>query len=225
MKQNFTEAVPYYRVSSGKQGRSGLGLEAQHIAVMHYIKLNGLTLGSEFKEVTSGRKQGKQPALEQALSYCLKNKALLLIAELDRLPRRVAFIATLMESRVKFVCVNYPHADPVELHMRAVFAEMEGKKISKRTKDALQAAKVRGTILGKNGREILSKQNAEAAAVFAEKMRPVIEELHKEGFKTIREKLAELNRRQIPTFRGGLNKWHFCSVQALVKKINNYIIL
>lgn len=136
-----------------------------------------------------------------ALAQCRKEKATLIIAKLDRLGRNVAFIANLMESRVQFRAVNNPHADELMIHLLAAFAQHERKQISTRTKDELQAALRRGVQLGKHGKEVLSKQNSEAADEFAERMRPIDEQIEQQGMTTIWAIRDELNQQEIPTYR------------------------
>ena len=211
-------AIAYYRVSTDRQGKSGLGLEAQAEAVQNYVAANGYQLAGAFTEIESGRKNNR-PQLLAALSECKRIKAILIIAKLDRLGRNVAFIANLMESRVQFVAVDNPHATDLVLHITAAFAQFEREQISKRVKEALQAAKRRGTILGKNGREVLSQQNKQAANEFAAQIAPTIEQLKAEGFTTERAICAELNARQIPTPREGA-QWHRSSVHRLLVRLS-----
>lgn len=142
----------------------------------------------------------------------------MIIAKLDRLGRNVAFIANLMESKVQFVAVDNPHATDLVLHITAAFAQYEREQISTRIKEALQAAKRRGVILGKNGREVLSRQNKHTSKEFANQMKPIIEQLKSEGYTTERAICAELNTRKIPTAQAG-GKWHNSSVHLLLKKI------
>jgi DNA invertase Pin-like site-specific DNA recombinase len=208
-------AVAYYRVSTERQGQSRLGLEAQIQSVRQYIHTNQIHLVKEMTEVESGKKNSR-PILKVALDYCKKNKALLVIAKLDRLGRSVSFISTLMESDVQFIAVDNPHANELVLHIMAAIAQHERKAISIRTKEALQAAKKRGTILGIHGINVLSKKNKEDARHFANKMNPIIENLQKQGFKTVRQITEELNRLKIPTFRKKGHKWHLASVHSIM---------
>lgn len=200
-------AIAYYRVSADRQGISELGLQAQAKAVENYILANDYNLTGSFTEVESGWKNNRPQRL----------KAILIIAKLDRLSRNVAFIANLMESKVQFVAADNPHATNLVIHITAAFAQFEREQISTRIKEALQAAKKRGVILGKNGREVLSQQNRQAAQEFAAQMQPIIEELKTQGFTTERAICAELNARQIPTAREG-GKWHKSSVHRLLKR-------
>src|SRR5215813_4626982 len=118
------KAVAYYRVSTNKQWRSGLGLRAQKVAVSDYIQANRLKLVKEYKEAETG-KDSDRPRLTEALNSCRVNNALLLIAKLDRLSRSVAFVASLLESDIEFVCVDRPDADEFQIHLDAAFAQRE----------------------------------------------------------------------------------------------------
>ena len=140
--------VAYYRVSTQKQGKSGLGLEAQRESVNSYLNGGKWSLVAEMVEIESGKKSSNRPKLAQALSLCRLHKAKLLVAKLDRLSGNVAFISALMESGVQFVAVDLPQANELTVHIMAAMAEYEAKAISARTKAALAAAKARGTVLG-----------------------------------------------------------------------------
>jgi DNA invertase Pin-like site-specific DNA recombinase len=144
MDGNF---VAYYRVSTDRQGQSGLGLDAQRSAVMAYLNGGSWKLVAEFTEVESG-KNSDRAQLRAAQAACKKHRAKLVIAKLDRLSRNVAFVANLREAGTDFVAVDNPHANKPMVQMMAVFAEMERDAISKRTKEALAAAKARGVQLG-----------------------------------------------------------------------------
>lgn len=139
--------VSYIRVSTKKQGQSGLGLEAQQHAVAEYAKANGLKVVKEYVEVESGRKAAR-PQLLAAISHARASKATLVVAKLDRLARNVSFTSALMESGVKFVCCDMPTANEFTIHILAAVAQQEAKAISERTKNALAAAKRRGVKLG-----------------------------------------------------------------------------
>src|SRR6266446_5943372 len=130
----YTSFVAYYRVSTSRQGQSGLGVDAQRQAVREYLggKPNSQQV-AEYTEIESG-KRSDRPELRAALATCKRHKATLIIAKLDRLARNVAFIANLMESGVEFVAVDNPHASRLMLHMLAAFAEHEREQISIRTK-------------------------------------------------------------------------------------------
>src|SRR5215218_3176352 len=146
-KSSARRFVAYYRVSTDRQGKSGLGLEAQQKAVLDYLDGGKWELVETFTEVESG-KRADRPELAKALEACRRHKATLVIAKLDRLSRNLAFIATLMDSSRDFVAVDNPHATRLTLHILAAVAEHEREMISARTKAALQAAKARGKRLG-----------------------------------------------------------------------------
>lgn len=211
------KAIAYYRVSTEEQGKSGLSLEAQQKVVSDFAMANDYLLVEEFVEIRSSR-SNIHFALKAALDECKKYGAVLLIAKLDRLSRNVAFIATLMDAKdVKFIVVDNPHADKIILHIMAVFAQYEREQISRRTSAALQAAKRRGVVLGKHGREVLSKVNRFNANMFAQKMKPIIDGLRSKGIMTIRSIATELNRLKVPTY--SKRKWHITSVHKLIRRI------
>lgn len=212
------KAIPYYRVSTARQGVSGLGLEAQRKAVTDYAARYGYELGREFTEIESGKIK-MRPVLQKALMQCRKEKAILLIAKLDRLGRNVAFVTALMESLVDFKCVDNPEATRFVLHILAAVAENELEQIKKRTKDALAVAKLRGVVLGKYGRDVLAEKNRKAAVAFAWQMKPVIEALGAEGYTSIRALVAILNERKIRPYTGKKARWHVRSVSMLLTRI------
>jgi DNA invertase Pin-like site-specific DNA recombinase len=145
-KQLPSKAIGYIRVSTQRQGQSGLGLSAQQAAIAEFCRANGLTLLREYREVESGR-HNERPVLAQAIAQARACKGLLLIAKLDRLARDVHFISGLMK-QVDFRACDYPDDDAFILHIRAAVAEDEARRISQRTKDGLQAAKRKGVKLG-----------------------------------------------------------------------------
>src|SRR5438093_1534058 len=198
--------VAYFRVSTDKQGKSGLGLEAQRKSVLDYLDGGRWKLVAEFTEVESG-KHNDRPALERALAACKRQKAKLVIAKLDRLSRNLAFIATLMDSGVEFIAVDNPHANKLTIHILAAVAQHEREMISARTSAALRAAKARGKRLGNPK---LSDARRHAAA--AKKLRadqysanivPLIREIQASGVKSLRGVARALAARGIPTARGG----------------------
>lgn len=207
--------IAYYRVSTQKQGESGLGLEAQRNAVVTYLNGGNWDLVEEFVEVESGKRKNR-PQLAAAIAACKKQKATLVIAKLDRLARNVHFISGLMESGVDFIAADNPHANRLTVQILAVVAEEEARQISERTKAALAAAKARGVELGANGKR-LAEANREAANTRAQDLAPVLEEIRAKGHETVKEITAELNRREIPTARGG--QWHPTSTQRLLQRI------
>ena len=205
----------YYRVSTDRQGVSGLGLEAQKEAVENYLTSNGGTLEIDFIEIESG-KNNKRAELTKAIEHCRKHKTTLLIAKLDRLSRNVHFITGLMESNIDFVAVDQPQANKLMIQMLACFAEHEREMISARTTAALQAAKVRGVELGIYGKT-LAKQNKDKANQFALKLLPVVQEIKAQGVKTIRGICEELNNRDIRTSRN--NPFYPTTTYQLLKRL------
>ena len=165
--------VAYYRVSTDRQGRSGLGLEAQQKAVRDY--LSGGNIVAEFIEIETG-KRNDRPELDKALAECRRHKAKLVIAKLDRLSRNLAFIAALLDAGVEFIAVDNPHANKLTLHILAAVAQHEREMIAERTRVALQAAKARGTRLGRNG-ERLAPIYREQANERARQLGPLLMEL------------------------------------------------
>ncbi len=139
--------VAYYRVSTDKQGKSGLGLESQQSAVKHYVTHDRGQIIDMHTEIESGKKYNR-PELDKAIRRCLLTGATLIIAKLDRLSRDIAFIANLQKSKVDFVCADMPEANTLTIGMMAVLAQYERELISERTKAGLAAAKARGTKLG-----------------------------------------------------------------------------
>lgn len=149
MVQGLKKIVAYYRVSTKWQGASGLGLDGQRESVQKYIASVGGVLLAEFTEVESGRVKSR-PSLELAMKLARQARAVLCVAKLDRLARNVAFIATIMESKLDFVACDFPAASKLTLHILAAVAEHEVDMISDRIKAALKAAKIRGKKLGSN---------------------------------------------------------------------------
>lgn len=201
--------IAYYRVSTDRQGRSGLGLEAQREAVTTYLNGGNWQLLSDFVEVESGKRHDNRPQLADALAACRKHKATLVIAKLDRLARNVAFIANLMEAKVEFVAVDFPTANRLTLHIMAAFAEHERDMISARTKAALAAKKARGEAVGNsvNFDKVQAQGRAVVAAnadLHAENVLPIIEKIRSTGATSFRTIAAALNDRGVKTARGGV---------------------
>lgn len=173
--------ITYFRVSTVKQGASGLGLEAQRQAVMTYLSGRDKTVLAEFVEVETGKGANaleKRPQLRLALEQCRKTGSTLLIAKLDRLARNVHFVSGLIETGVDFIAADMPNANKVMIQMHAVMSEWERDQISERTKAALAAAKARGVVLGATGPANLARhteQRQEAAGAFRARLKPVLD--------------------------------------------------
>jgi DNA invertase Pin-like site-specific DNA recombinase len=211
--------VAYYRVSTDRQGRSGLGLEAQKKAVTDYLNGGAWELLGAFVEVESDKKSDR-PELVHALNACRKQKARLVIAKLDRLSRNLAFVAALMESGVEFVAVDNPHANKLTIHILAAVAEHEREAISARTKAALAAAKARGKRLGTPDPAGAVKRMGAAlkaqASQFAANVLPVIRELETAGHKSCNAIAGQLNVRKVATARGG--RWTHVQVRQILDR-------
>ena len=218
-------AVAYLRVSTDRQGRSGLGIEAQRAAVARFIEAQGMTLLGEHVEIETGKGSDaldRRPVLREALAQARKGKAAVVVAKLDRLSRDVAFISGLMAQRVPFVVTELgADVDPFMLHVYAALAEKERAMISERTRAALAAKKAAGAKLGNrtNLAEAGSKgaaARAAAADVFAANVLPIIREMQRAGI-TVPGKIAEaLNVRGIRTARGGA--WYASTVRNVLAR-------
>ena len=210
--------VAYYRVSTDRQGRSGLGLDAQREAVAGQVQRAGGEIVVDFTEIESG-KRADRPELHAALAEAKRHHATLIIARLDRLSRNMAFIANLMDARVDFVACDNPHATRLTLHILAAVAEHEREMISARTKAALAIAKARGVKLG-NPCPALARERAAAshrnrADRFAGTVRDTIGGMATQGM-SLRAIARELDRRGVPTSRGGM--WQAVQVRAILAR-------
>lgn len=211
-------AIPYYRVSTDRQGQTGLGLEGQQKAVHDFAVSNGFQLLDAHVEIESGRKK-QRPVLRDAIQLCKKQNGVLLIAKLDRLSRNVAFISALLESGIDFIAVDNPTANKLMVHIMAAFAEYESDLIRQRTKTALEIAKERGVQLGSYGKNVQSKKNKQKAYEFAVKMEPFITMLRGQGFKTVRALCDQLNLQGVPPYYGTSHKWHVLTVHKVLKRL------
>jgi len=211
--------VTYYRVSTQRQGASGLGLEAQRQAVTQYLSGRAKTVLAEFVEVETGKGANaleKRPELRRALELCRRSGATLLIAKLDRLARNVHFVSGLIETGVDFIAADMPNANKVMIQMHAVMSEWERDQISERTRAALAAAKARGVVLGATGPSNLRRhieQRQEAATAFRERLKPVLDGFVSQGLSR-RAMVERLNALGISAPRGGA--WSLGQVQRAV---------
>jgi DNA invertase Pin-like site-specific DNA recombinase len=232
--------VAYYRVSTDKQGRSGLGLDAQREAVHRHLNGGDWSLVAEVVEVESG-KRNDRPKLAEALRLCRIHKATLIIAKLDRLARNVAFISNLMESGVEFTAADFPQANRLTVHILAAVAEHEAMMISQRTKAALASKRAfysrltegerielrargkatqlggdRGNLplLARKAAQISVARRSAAAASRVADLAPIIAEIRSAGAASLRQIAAALNARNIKTPRG--NEWSAAQVLRVV---------
>lgn len=221
-----TKFVSYLRVSTHRQGESGLGLEAQQEAVRRFLANGTSELVKEFVEVESGRKgAGKRPELIAALAECKRQSATLVVAKLDRLARDVRFFLEVLDDygvSVRFA--EFADIDPKTDEGRMIlvgmanFAEFEGRRIGSRTKAALAAAKARGVVLGKAGPANLRpniEQRQQTADAYAAKLRPTFDAMQARGL-TQREMAAELNSIGVPAPKGG--HWRHSQVQRILAR-------
>ena len=208
------QAVGYVRVSREKQGRSGLGLEAQQAALQRFAQTEGFEIAELFVEVESGKHDAdKRPVLAKALTRAKRDRAPILVAKLDRLSRDVHYISGLMKHNVPFIVAELGvDTDPFMLHIYAALAEKERRMISERTRYALQAAKARGVALG--GRREQSDLNAQAADERASELRGVFETV---SALSVRAAAEELTRRGVPAPSGG--RWHPTQVARVRRRL------
>jgi DNA invertase Pin-like site-specific DNA recombinase len=218
-------AVAYYRVSTERQRRSGLGIEAQKQAVARFAEAEGFTLTAEFVEAESGKGADaldRRPQLAAALSAARSRKCAVIVAKLDRLSRDVAFISGLMAQRVPFIVAELgADADPFMLHLYAALAEKERRLISERTRSALAQRKVQGKRLGnpRNAKDAAALGRAaqvSEADRFAANVLPVIDAVRASGVTSLAGIANALNARGVRSPRGG--RWHVSSVQNLIAR-------
>jgi len=211
-----TAIIAYIRVSTDKQGKSGLGLEAQREAIARFATAEALEVGGEFIEVETRKGADaldKRPQLAHALRQAKKLMAPIVVSKLDRLSRDVHFISGLMTKRVPFIVAALgKNVDPFMLHIYAALAEKERSMISERTRDALAKAKQRGVVLGNPN---VGKMNTEAAAARDAKLKPILEAMWEMPYREIAQ---ELTNRKIPTPRGG-DLWNAMTVMRAMKRL------
>jgi len=218
------QVVTYLRVSTGSQGRSGLGLEAQRAALAAFTEDQDFEIIAEHLEIETGKGSdalSRRPQLAAALATARRHRCSIAVAKLDRLSRDVHFISGLMAHRVPFLVAELgPDVDPFVLHLFAALAEKERALISARTRAALKAAKARGVQLGGPRLAVARKQAVkvlrDTADRHAANVLPVIREVRKAGATTLREIAAALNARGISTARGG--QWHATSIKNVLAR-------
>ena len=222
--QTAPRYVAYYRVSTQKQGRSGLGLDAQKADVAQHVRRNGGKVVAEFREVESG-KRADRPQLALALERCKLTRAVLVVAKLDRLTRDTGFLAKLRDSGVDFVAVDNPHATPLTVTILIAVAEEERRLASVRTKAALQAAKARGVKLGNpNGAQAFGARSRAGAVEalkakadsFAQSLAGIVRPLLEAGL-SLRKVAERLNAEGIVTAQG--KAWQANSVKRLADRL------
>lgn len=218
--------ISYLRVSTAKQGRSGLGLEAQRKAVEDYLNGGTWQVIEEFVEVESGR-NNKRPKLAEAIALCRATGATLVVAKIDRLARNAAFLLSLKEAGIEFVAADMPDANRLTVGIMALVAEQEREAISKRTKEALAAAKARGVQLGAYrggkfvGRAGTAEDAKRASQARTERFRqsamakaPLLQRIDPDGSMSLRQIAGHLNQMGVPTV-SGRGAWSANSVRRL----------
>jgi DNA invertase Pin-like site-specific DNA recombinase len=228
MTRHHGKFVSYLRVSTRRQGESGLGVEAQRAAVETWLNGGSWQVAEEHVEVESGKRDDNRPALAKAFAACRAYNAKLVIAKLDRLSRDAHFLLGLQKAGVEFVAVDMPHANRLTVGIMALVAEQEREATSQRTKAALAAAKARGKRLGKpKGYQVKGADIGRArgtafivanAQAFAERLRPVFAEL---AGLSANAAAQELERRGYATARGG--KWTAHSVINIRARLKNVV--
>ena len=218
--------ISYLRVSTERQGKSGLGLEAQRVAVTDFLNGGRWTLVQEVVEIESG-KHDDRPKLAEAMALCRVHGATLVIAKLDRLSRDAGFLINLQKAGVRFVAADMPEANEMVVGLMAVVAQAERKMISTRTKAALAATKARGTVLGgfrgyvptaADVRAATDARKARAAARAAD-LAPIVASIRAEGVTSATGLAKALTERGIPTARGG-SSWSAVQVQRLLATVD-----
>lgn len=213
--------VAYYRVSTARQGRSGLGLDAQRAAVAAYLNGGDWSLIGEFTEVESG-KVNDRTQLAAAMQQCRLTSAKLVIAKLDRLSRNASFLLSLRDGGVEFVAADMPDANRMTVGIMAVIAEHEREMISARTKAALQAAKARGTALGgyREGNRVDGRLGVaarqKAAAAFAARVAPMVAGMRQRGL-SLRQIAVELRAQHVSAPSGGT--WTATAVSRTLARV------
>jgi DNA invertase Pin-like site-specific DNA recombinase len=216
--------IAYYRVSTARQGRSGLGLEAQRDALHRFAATEGFDVAREFVEVETGKGSDaldRRPQLAHALAHARKRKCSVVVAKLDRLSRDVHFISGLMAERVQFIVAELgADVDPFILHLFAALAEKERAMIATRTRDALRRAKARGVKLGGPKLAHARKEAVKAIEANADRhaanVLPIIREIQRAGARSLRAIAEALNARGVPTARGG--RWQAMTVSNVLAR-------
>ena len=221
--------VGYYRVSTKRQGESGLGLEAQRAAVKAFLDGGRWSIVAEYTEIESGKSDTNRLQLQKAFAACRARKATLVISRLDRLSRDAAFLLNLQKAGVRFCAADMPEANEMVVGIMAVIAQGERKMISQRTKAALQAAKERGTVLGGFRGYVPTRENRLAASAVlkgtakarAQDLEPIVQELRQAGISSLNALANALTAQGIPTPRGG-STWTATSVKHVLAHLEDH---
>ena len=215
-----TKSVSYFRVSTVRQGESGLGLDSQRDVVRRFVTSHGMETIGEFTEVESGKKtDADRPQLSDALALCRKIGATLIVSKLDRLSRNALFLLQLQQAGVTFICCDAPNVDKFTVGILALVAQRERELISERTRSALQMAKKRGVRLGTRHPtrqvKLMVEGNRRQKMDFISKVRPIIDEIKSTGVTTLTEIAQCLTRRGILT-RTRKSVWFPSTVKTVI---------
>jgi DNA invertase Pin-like site-specific DNA recombinase len=211
------KGVRHLRVSTRRQGQSGLGLAAQRRITDYYFKANNILLVKEFVEIGSGRPR-KRPKAQKTIEYCRKHHLVLYVANQSRLARNVGFIYDLIESGFEFISVESPGADKLQKLFQAIIDEKAADDISRNTKNSLVSAAGKGVKFGGNSRKRKKTMQRKRKA-FLKRMRPVIRQIQKE-FYTVRDITHELNRKKVKTYQGIKGGWHISTVHKIMRDLS-----
>lgn len=217
--------VLYYRVSTQRQGQSGLGLEAQQQQAMHYLQQVGGQAVEEFVEIESGRKEDR-PQLQKAIELCQAWDATFLVAKFDRLSRDAHFLLGLQKAGIKFIAADNPQANELTVGILALVAQQEAKAISERTKAALAAAKARGVKLGgfkgyyldHKDRQRSTEARSQKANHKAMRLKPILDRVNPDGSLSLGKVADVLNVEGVPTM-SGKGQWNSKSVQRVYQRL------
>jgi DNA invertase Pin-like site-specific DNA recombinase len=218
----MASVVGYVRVSTDRQGQSGLGLAAQRQAIEEHARRIGAEIAVIYEEIETGTKVSNRPQLAAALAHAKRAKATLVIAKLDRLARNVAFISSVMDAGVDFVACDNPHATRLTLHILAAVAEHEARVISERTKAALAAAKARGQILGspvaRETAHAARQAHSSKARAQAQNVAAIIRDIERAGVTKLSHIAKALEARGVKTPRGSTS-WQAAQVSRVMAMI------
>ncbi|OQP60362.1 hypothetical protein A3860_33830 [Niastella vici] len=214
--KQIKKGVSHLRVSTRRQGKSGLGLAAQRRLIAYYFKANNIQLVKEFIEIGSGRPR-LRPKLKKTIDYCRKNNLSLYAANQSRIARNLGFVYDLIDSGLDFKSVDNPTADKRSKLFQALMDDLAGDDISRNTKNALVSARNKGVKLGGNSKKRRKTMRRKKKA-FLKKMRPIIQKMQRRGITTQRGILGELNRRKIRTYHKKTG-WHASTVHNLLHEL------
>ena len=215
--KQIKKGVRHLRVSTRRQGRSGLGLAAQRRITDFYFKANNILLVKEFVEIGSGRPR-KRPKAQKTIEYCRRYNLPLYVANQSRLARNVGFIYDLIDSKFEYTPIDMPHADKSQRLFQAIIDEKSADDLSANTKNSLVSARSKGVKFGGNSKKRKKTMQRKRKALL-KRIRPVLRRIKKQ-FHTVRDITDELNRKKVKTFRGNKGGWHISTVHKLMRDLS-----